>query len=254
MGARMYDPELGRFISPDSIVPDFSNPQSLNRYSYVLNNALKYTDPTGHRWVKYSAGEVIDERTINTQYADEWDTAKQARNTAIFETAMAVGDTLLAMANEPYDWISTASRCTQGECNWLDYTAMVLPLVPSAIGKMDEVGFIYKKATGSFDSLTPRPGIDDLNLETGGLSFFDSLENMSQAMPFKHGDKYVTVDPQKLNGLDVIFDNVPPGHVTVRPPTLEALREWAATKGTGVAHKFTEIIRNAYAVDPQKWK
>jgi len=74
MGARMYDPELGRFISPDSIVPDFSNPQSLNRYSYVLNNALKYTDPTGHRWMKYSTGEVIDERTINTQYAAEWDT------------------------------------------------------------------------------------------------------------------------------------------------------------------------------------
>jgi RHS repeat-associated protein len=47
-GARYYDPVLGRFISADTIVPDFSNPQSLNRYSYVLNNPLKYTDPTGH--------------------------------------------------------------------------------------------------------------------------------------------------------------------------------------------------------------
>ena len=48
MGARMYDPELGRFISPDSIVPDFSNPQSLNRYSYVYNSPLKYIDSSGH--------------------------------------------------------------------------------------------------------------------------------------------------------------------------------------------------------------
>jgi len=48
MGARMYDPELGRFISPDSIVPDPANPQSLNRYAYVVNNPLKYRDPTGH--------------------------------------------------------------------------------------------------------------------------------------------------------------------------------------------------------------
>ena len=47
--ARMYDPVVGRFVSPDSIIPDIYNPQSLNRYSYVLNNPLKYTDPTGHQ-------------------------------------------------------------------------------------------------------------------------------------------------------------------------------------------------------------
>ncbi|MBX7233672.1 MAG: hypothetical protein K1X65_04755 [Caldilineales bacterium] len=47
-GARWYDPSLARFIQADTIVPEPGNPQSLNRYSYVLNNALKYTDPTGH--------------------------------------------------------------------------------------------------------------------------------------------------------------------------------------------------------------
>jgi len=49
-GARYYDPEIGRFISADSKVPDPLNSQSLNRYSYCLNNPLKYTDPTGHGW------------------------------------------------------------------------------------------------------------------------------------------------------------------------------------------------------------
>jgi RHS repeat-associated protein len=46
--ARYYDPCIGRFISPDSIVQDFTNPQTLNRYSYCVNNPLKYTDPSGH--------------------------------------------------------------------------------------------------------------------------------------------------------------------------------------------------------------
>jgi RHS repeat-associated protein len=46
--ARWYDPALGRFAQADTIVPSPGNPQSLNRYSYVLNNALKYVDPTGH--------------------------------------------------------------------------------------------------------------------------------------------------------------------------------------------------------------
>ena len=47
MNGRLYDPIVGRFLSPDNYVqlPDFS--QSLNRYSYCLNNPLKYTDPDG---------------------------------------------------------------------------------------------------------------------------------------------------------------------------------------------------------------
>jgi RHS repeat-associated protein len=49
-GARYYDPTIGRFISADTIVPDPANPQSLNRYSYCLNNPLKYTDSTGEYW------------------------------------------------------------------------------------------------------------------------------------------------------------------------------------------------------------
>ncbi|MHC1725322.1 MAG: RHS repeat-associated core domain-containing protein [Syntrophobacteraceae bacterium] len=49
-GARYYDPEIGRFISPDSIVQAPGDPQTLNRYSYCRNNPLMYTDPTGHFW------------------------------------------------------------------------------------------------------------------------------------------------------------------------------------------------------------
>lgn len=47
MNGRMYDPVLGRFLSPDNYVQlgDFS--QSYNRYSYCLNNPLKYNDPSG---------------------------------------------------------------------------------------------------------------------------------------------------------------------------------------------------------------
>jgi RHS repeat-associated protein len=46
--ARYYDATIGRFISADTIVPDVFNPQTLNRYSYCLNNPLKYVDPSGH--------------------------------------------------------------------------------------------------------------------------------------------------------------------------------------------------------------
>jgi len=46
--ARWYDPYLNRWTQPDSIVPDPLNPQDLDRYSYALNNPIRYTDPSGH--------------------------------------------------------------------------------------------------------------------------------------------------------------------------------------------------------------
>src|SRR3989338_3203667 len=46
--SRYYNPQLGRFIQPDTIVPDAKNLQAYNRYTYVNNNPLKYVDPTGH--------------------------------------------------------------------------------------------------------------------------------------------------------------------------------------------------------------
>jgi RHS repeat-associated protein len=48
MNGRMYDPVLGRMLSPDNFVPDATSTQGFNRYSYVLNNPLKYIDPDGN--------------------------------------------------------------------------------------------------------------------------------------------------------------------------------------------------------------
>ncbi len=47
--ARFYAPGVGRFLSADTIVPDPANPQSLNRYAYVLNSPINFSDPSGHR-------------------------------------------------------------------------------------------------------------------------------------------------------------------------------------------------------------
>jgi RHS repeat-associated protein len=46
--ARMYDPGLGRFVQPDTIIPNPYDPVDLNRYSYARNNPVKYDDPSGH--------------------------------------------------------------------------------------------------------------------------------------------------------------------------------------------------------------
>lgn len=50
MNGRVYDPTTGRFLSADPFVQAPGNTQSFNRYSYVLNNPLSFTDPSGFQW------------------------------------------------------------------------------------------------------------------------------------------------------------------------------------------------------------
>jgi RHS repeat-associated protein len=65
-GARYYDPDLGRFVQADTIVPEPGNPQALNRYSYVYNNPLNFIDPTG-----YFSEEAIKEY-LQRIYGEQW--------------------------------------------------------------------------------------------------------------------------------------------------------------------------------------
>lgn len=48
MNGRCYDPFVGQFLSPDPFVQNTTDPQSYNRFSYCLNNPLKYVDPSGY--------------------------------------------------------------------------------------------------------------------------------------------------------------------------------------------------------------
>ncbi|MBK8455198.1 MAG: RHS repeat-associated core domain-containing protein [Thiofilum sp.] len=58
MNARLYDPEIGRFISPDTYIQAPNQSQNYNRYVCVMNNPLKYTDPSGH-FFNFIIGAII---------------------------------------------------------------------------------------------------------------------------------------------------------------------------------------------------
>ena len=49
MNGRLYDPTLSRMLNADPFIADATSAQDFNRYSYVRNNPLKYTDPSGYR-------------------------------------------------------------------------------------------------------------------------------------------------------------------------------------------------------------
>lgn len=52
MGGRIYDASIGRFMQADPFIQAPNNTQNYNRYSYVLNNPMSYTDPSGFNFLK----------------------------------------------------------------------------------------------------------------------------------------------------------------------------------------------------------
>ena len=122
---------------------------------------------------------------------------------------------------------------------------------PSSIGWIDPLGLsgfqpkplktgsVYRGASGTSDSKTPRPGVNDVRKGSGppGLSAATSIDGLDSG-------KYVELDVAHACscGLDVIHDKSD-GHVAIRPandPTDKKLKSWSATRGTGKPHLYTE--------------
>ena len=141
---RYYDPELGRFIQPDDIISDLGNPQSYNRYSYVLNDPLKYTDPSGHEDVYTGAsGRAM----LQDEDADATRVVQSAHESArtmvtVMKTAVAITPAGTAMG---IGEAATGKEAYSGDqLSWKQRTASgVLAAVPVFIkvgGKILKAG------------------------------------------------------------------------------------------------------------------
>jgi RHS repeat-associated protein len=193
--ARMYDPNLGRFISADSIVPGAgrltlsphdaiateawsqggggpSNPQDLNRYSYALNNPLKYTDPSGHL-LQLNHRQALDMKQLLFPLLRELD--------SIFNTAQGVMDIAVSVASAIGGVISTAKNHTLGTVGGegadiaTSFLGSVLTMVTDPTG-----------AQAAYDALSFVAHIVDTFLDVGDK---DGILNLWLSR--KYGDSFI---------------------------------------------------------------
>ncbi len=100
MNGRMYDPVLGRMLSPDNYVQNPNNAQNYNRYTYVLNNPLKYTDPSGEKWWHWLLGEIL--------------------------TGGAISMTITSISATTYTTLFSVASTFQGIMSGLDFSTMLV--------------------------------------------------------------------------------------------------------------------------------
>ncbi|MEM7800379.1 MAG: RHS repeat-associated core domain-containing protein, partial [Chloroflexota bacterium] len=91
MNARFYIPGIGRFASPDVIIPDPMSPQTFNRFSYVTNNPIRLSDPSGR------CGADMMPVNPNAQDALEGQAQRQdlVQNPQAYEACLEVRDRLI---------------------------------------------------------------------------------------------------------------------------------------------------------------
>ena len=170
-GARWYDPTLGRFIQPDTIVPERGDPQGLNRYSYVNNNPVKYTDPSGH-WAEtlWDIANIV------------WDIHEVRRNPR-------------SLAN----WGALA----------LDVGAAVVPLVPGGVGMLVRGGKAVQRADKAADLIQHVDEVVEGIKEIGRVE--QSLQALEESAPIIIGENMSRVEAYaKKVGGKTINDFLPP--------------------------------------------
>ncbi|MEM5774298.1 MAG: RHS repeat-associated core domain-containing protein [Anaerolineaceae bacterium] len=148
--ARWYDPYLNRWIQPDTIIPDPNNPQSYDRYSYVKNNPIRYTDPTGHRDCEECGRDNLHDPSYQENYDYVYNVQhtsdERKQNQKKVETAVKVVEIAASILFEPIDYIFTARDCILGQCSATTLIFAALPLVPSSLTRhTDEVVDIVKR-------------------------------------------------------------------------------------------------------------
>jgi RHS repeat-associated protein len=164
-GARYYDATIGRFISPDTVVQDYTNPQTLNRYSYCVNNPLKYVDPTGH-FVDW----IFDLATII------FDAGQMATNPSWENAAMLVSDLILGIfpfvpagmgpLTKSIKFSAEVADSTNDALKWLVKTRNYAQDVARGARKTIRTGTLGAKSTRIWylDQLKTIPGLIDKTL------------------------------------------------------------------------------------------
>jgi RHS repeat-associated protein len=213
---RPIDVELGRAMQADDRIPDLSNPQSWNRYSYVMNNPLRYNDPSGHEpgYTGASGRAMLqaedDDATRVVQSAHE-----SARTmTTVMKTAVAITPAGTAMGiqeavtgKEAYsgDKLTAGQRAKSGA---LAAVPGVIKVGGKVLKAAEEGSQIVQVVKAGWHTI-PKSGIFQMAEKQYVMGLVKDGKIVALADPIKAGVSHLQM--AKEIGLDVASGKLPNG-------------------------------------------
>ncbi len=182
--ARYYDPTIGAFISPDTVVPDASNVFDYNRYMYARGNALKYIDPSGHNVAYFTGGGSCAQIGMCYTMLSSHAAAKQEAEVAL--AVQATASLLLGDVNDVVT-VATGYDVIRGESvpylsqEWAETLGWAaLPIVSrsglNAVEEIGEAAFGFSRNLPGFKRVVPHAqNYMDLGLDPYAEDFAQQL-------------------------------------------------------------------------------
>ncbi len=249
---RMHDPRVGRFFAVDPLTKEYPH---YSPYSFSGNKVINHKEREGLEeeavavalgppgWV-YVAGKWIVIGALaylTVETADK--VIDKYKNVPELESEPVTTLPKVEINPKP---ISIPKKEVAPKPNTKPDPKPTNPVVYSlAKEEKEEPEFIYRGGSFTDSNFTPRPGKDDgIGLKSGLSTFQTPL----QATQYKDGKaQELSVDALKKLGFSL--KKTSDGHVGIRPPSQEKLKEWAASRpgleNGDDAHILTEMVKSA---------
>jgi RHS repeat-associated protein len=189
MNARLYDPITSRTLSPDNYVADADATQAYNRYSYCLNNPMKYTDPDGNNPLLIAG--IMWTQMMYNMFSGKINSIGDLGRMMLFG----------AISNFASGGIGTIIG---GHLNLLGMNQVTADLIGNAIGRMSVLGI-----SGAERQNIIMGGIIDLgsNVVLGVVGDFNKSKAASNVGPFDM--RSLDLSQNWLPPVDIIWDKTP---------------------------------------------
>ncbi len=209
--------ELGRWLSPDALGGDVTNPQSLNRYAYALNNPTTFVDPLGLETINYGStgpppcetqsGPLSPMTSCYTQFGIQAGTLPSPNMPDEFDLLFpqhvsSEGNLITVLDPNGQAVLNTFQNQTDNFCWWCTFASNF---------------FSPKSLSTAWKSLTSDNGCNNLLFGTfagdispfpTGPSLSDAIEPASKvvsAVAFNKALSYAAGQPNVLGGIGLLY-------------------------------------------------
>jgi RHS repeat-associated protein len=202
MNGRLYDPRIARFVSPDPFVQAPSLGQNYNRYSYVLNNPLRYTDPTGYMWdLGYGYNDYLDgsisgwgESNLNLLHQVKYyryDTERIVITEILSSVRVYLpspwgygfADSYNHEAYGSNNTNSNSSSLANGGGNWMQYDSVTVKYVKTVV--ISKVQHVFETFSKKFQANVV--GVSSQTVSSGGSELANGTAASAQGTGTVHG-------------------------------------------------------------------
>ncbi len=209
--ARWYDPSVGRFMNEDTYEGDITNPLTLNLYTYVGNNPLKYIDPTGNMWTMAETW-----RKTKNVGNDVWYVVKTGSSN-IKDEAVGAWDELVDIHSS---WDTAVDYWSMGAVTEIRDYIKISQEKPMSIEQWTAAGFLFFEyspqgkgssiaANGLIDSQVVRFTQDSISrVFKNGTDIYDTIKDLKKGVVkiedipeiriFEYKNNFYTLDNRRL--------------------------------------------------------